>query len=60
MAKIDKQTTSAIVAEFGGKAELLVQILATIVRSLRLDTGGHDSAAGRRAEPVTCGRTRCS
>ncbi len=31
MAKIDKQATSAIVAEFGGKPELLVQIMATIV-----------------------------
>ncbi len=31
MARIDSETTSAIVAEFGGKAELLVQIMATIV-----------------------------
>ncbi|NQV85992.1 MAG: NAD(P)H-dependent oxidoreductase subunit E [Woeseiaceae bacterium] len=31
MAKIDKQTTSDIVAQFGGKPELLVQILQTIV-----------------------------
>ena len=31
MAKIDTETTSAIVADFGGKPELLVQIMATIV-----------------------------
>lgn len=31
MAKIDKETTSAIVAEFGSKPELLVQIMAIIV-----------------------------
>jgi formate dehydrogenase subunit gamma len=31
MARIDKKTTSDIVAEFGGKPEMLVQILQTIV-----------------------------
>ena len=31
MARIDTETTSAIVADFGGKPELLVQIMATIV-----------------------------
>lgn len=31
MAKIDKQTTSDIVAQYGAKPELLVQILQTIV-----------------------------
>ncbi len=31
MARIDKETTSAIVAEHGAKPELLVQILQTIV-----------------------------
>lgn len=31
MARIDQKTTSKIVAEYGGKPELLVQILQTIV-----------------------------
>lgn len=31
MARIDKQTTSDIVAQYGGKPELLVQVLQTIV-----------------------------
>ena len=31
MARIDKDTTSEIVAQYGGKPELLVQILQTIV-----------------------------
>ncbi len=31
MARIDKETTSDIVAQYGGKAEMLVQILQSIV-----------------------------